>query len=149
MAIICSFFGHRDAPDKMRLRLYDEIKRHVSERGTDTFYVGGYGNFDNMVSSILHEIKGLYPHISVYQILAYMPTIENGKSNGIRHPTLYPDGLELVPKKFAIVYRNRWIINESDYIIAYVSANYGGAYEALKYARIKHKSIINLAEDVE
>jgi len=62
------------------------------------------------------------------------------------YPTLFPDGLEFVPKKFAISHRNRWIVDESDYIIVYVLTDYNGAYEALKYAKRKKKNIVNLAD---
>jgi len=63
-----------------------------------------------------------------------------------KHPTILPEGLELVPQRYAITHRNRWIVQESDYIIAYVQTSYGGAYEALKYARNKGKQTVNLAE---
>jgi len=42
-------------------------------------------------------------------------------------------------KKFAIMYRNRFVVNESDYVIAYVRTDWGGACEAMRYARRKKK----------
>ena len=59
--------------------------------------------------------------------------------------SLYPP-IEKTPLKFAISKRNKWIVNEADLIIAYVSRNYGGAYSALKYAEKLKKKIINLAK---
>ncbi len=146
MSIICSFFGHRHVSDGIRAGLYAEIEKHITENKTDTFYVGGYGQFDALAAVILHEMKERYPHISVYRILAYMPTEADGESYGKQHPTLYPEGLETVPRKFAITHRNRWMVRQSDYIIGYVLTGYGGAYEALKYARQQHKCVVNLAE---
>jgi len=149
MAVICSFFGHRNVSESIRAGLYAEIERHITEEKADTFYVGGYGRFDGMAAVILHEIKEKYPHISVYRILAYMPTNADRETYGKQHPTLYPEGLELVPRKFAIAHRNRWIVQQSDHVIGYVKSSYGGAYEALKYARQQHKNITNLAEGVK
>ena len=39
---------------------------------------------------------------------------------GLYDYTLLPDGMEFVPRKFAIAHRNRFTINESDYVVAYV-----------------------------
>jgi len=146
MSVVCSFFGHRDISSAVRPILYKEIERHIFEKSADTFYIGGYGGFDNMASGILKEMKEKYPHISISLILAYIPT---GPDLKIRthYDTLYPEGLEIVPQKYAITHRNRWIVENSDYVIAYVKSSYGGAYTALKYARQKKKCFVNLAEE--
>jgi len=149
MSIICSFFGHRVVADKVFFGLYDEIEKHITKYKVNVFYVGGYGGFDNMVFDILYEMKEYYSHIKIYRILAYMPLEVNNKTYEKHYKTMFPEGLELVPKKFAIVHRNRWIVNNSDYIIGYVQTSYGGAYEALKYAKRKNKKVINLAEGVK
>jgi len=143
---LCSFFGHRDTGEQIRPALAAEIERNITDKHIDTFYVGGYGNFDRMASGILSALKGRYPHISVFRILAYLPTKAEDHPPADQPPTLFPDGLELVPRRYAITHRNRWIVDASDTIIAYVTASYGGAYDALKYARQKHKTIVNLSE---
>jgi len=146
MSVICSFFGHRHVSDTIRPLLYKEIERHIIEKNVDTFYIGGYGDFDNMASDVLKEMKEKYPHISISLILAYIPT---GPDLRIKthYDTLYPEGLEFAPKKYAITYRNRWVAETSDYMIAYVALSSGGAYEALKHAKRKNKITINLAEE--
>lgn len=146
--MICSFFGHRNISNSIRPMLYSEIKNHITDKNVDTFYVGGYGHFDAMASGILHELIEQYPHISVYHILAYIPTGTNKEYCRNQHTTLYPEGLEFVPRKFAITHRNRWMVQQSDCIIGYVQTSYGGAYEALEYAKRKNKSVNNLAEGV-
>jgi len=143
LPIVCSFFGHRSVYENIRPALYAEIERHITEKNVNTFYVGGYGGFDGMASDILDEIKKRYPKISVFRILAYVP---GKKYIEDKYPTILPEGVELVPPRYAITHRNRWIVQESDYIIAYVQTSYGGAYDALKYARHKGKQTVNLAE---
>ena len=142
MAVICSFFGHRRVYENIRPALAAEIERHITEYEVDTFYVGGYGAFDGMASDILLEMKADYP-ISVFRILAYVP---GKKYIEDKYPTILPEGVELVPPRYAITHRNRWIVEASDYVIAYVQTSYGGAYDALKYARHKGKQTVNLAE---
>lgn len=54
--------------------------------------------------------------------------------------TLYPE-IEKVPPKFAIIKRNEWMIDKSDFLIAYVEHNWGGAYRTLEYAKRKKKNV--------
>lgn len=58
--------------------------------------------------------------------------------------SLYPEGLETVPRRFAIINRNKYMLRKSDIVISYVIASYGGAYTACKYAKSQNKIIINL-----
>lgn len=48
--------------------------------------------------------------------------------------------------KGAITKRNRWMIDRSDCLIAYVYRDFGGAYAMLQYAGKKNKEIFNLAD---
>ena len=34
--------------------------------------------------------------------------------------TIYPEGLEYTPRRFAISKRTQWMVQQSDYVIAYV-----------------------------
>ena len=98
--------------------------------------MGGYGDFDHMSISILKELKKKYLYIEIILVLAYLP-IKKRLEYETNLMTIYPDKLETIPKKFAITYRNRWIVEKSGYLIAYVHADYGGAYEGLQYAKRK------------
>jgi len=52
--------------------------------------------------------------------------------------------------KAAIKIRNRYMVNCSSFVIAYVNTAFGGAYETLKYAiRQKEIIVINLAENID
>ncbi len=41
--------------------------------------------------------------------------------------TIYPEGLEVVPPKFAVSKRNAWMLERCEYVITYVKFNFGGA----------------------
>ena len=58
---------------------------------------------------------------------------------------VFPD-IENTPKKFAILSRNKWIVDNADLIFALIKRNFGGAFKAYSYAKSKHKNIINLAD---
>lgn len=48
--------------------------------------------------------------------------------------TVYPP-LETVPRRFAISQRNRWMVEATDVVVAYVLCDWGGAATTLQYAK--------------
>ena len=144
---ICCFFGHGDTNTEIRPIIYTEIEKHILQHNITTFYVGGYGNFDHMSVAVLKKLKKKYPDIKIILVFAYLPTEKRLEYNAnLYDTTLYPEGLETVPQRFAIHHRNRWIVEHSDYLITYVCKSYSGAYEAFQYAKRRGQKITNLAK---
>ena len=141
------FFGHRNTDSSITTILRFEIEKHI-EKGANVFYVGGDGNFDIIATDILRELQEKHSHISVYRILAYLPTEKDEYSFKQHERTIFPESLEFVPRRFAIKFRNRWMVEQSDFVIAYIQLNYGGAYEAMKYAERKNKKITELSPNI-
>lgn len=54
----------------------------------------------------------------------------------------------LIHYKAAINQTNKWMIQKSDTLIAYVYREFGGAYSTLRYAKKLNKNVINLAEKI-
>lgn len=137
----CGFFGHSDTPDMIRDRLRESIVDLIENQGADLFYVGNHGNFDRMAAGILREMSEVYPHIRYYVVLAYLT-----KHSPHDVSTVFPEGIECVPKRFAIKFRNRFIVEQSDVIVVYVNRSFGGAFEFTETARKKGVEIINVAQ---
>ena len=137
--LVCTFLGNRNATNDIMPQLYDNIEQ-IIKKGYNVFYIGNHGNFDAMVSKTLQQLKGRYD-IKVYIVLAYMP-----KSSTIKHKhdTILPTGIEDVLPKFAIIYRNKWMIENSNIVITYVRDKFGGAAKFKEYAKSKNKTIIEL-----
>ena len=57
---------------------------------------------------------------------------------------LIPAELADIHYKRAIPARNRWLVDNSDYLIAMVWRDFGGAYTTLRYAQKQGKKIILL-----
>ena len=57
---------------------------------------------------------------------------------------IYPE-IENKPLRFAISYRNQWMMQKADIVIAFVEHDWGGAYKTYQYAKRKGKRIFNLA----
>lgn len=138
-----TFFGHKDTPKEieptLRTTLVDLIKNH----GATEFYVGNNGNFDTMVRRQLENLSQTYP-ITYNVVLAYLPTKKSEYDNYIN--TIYPEGIETVPKRFAISYRNKWMIRQSDVVVTYVTRTYGGAAQFKEMAEKQGKTVIELSE---
>ena len=58
--------------------------------------------------------------------------------------TLLPEGIETVPPRFAIEYRNKWMIDHSDIVVTYVTRSFGGAATFRDLAKKKGKIVIDL-----
>lgn len=110
----------------------------IENRSADLFYVWDKGNFDRLALSVLRELAAVY-HIRYYVVLAYMPTEK------CDYPTLFPEGIENAPKRFAIDFRNRFMVKQSDIVVSYVNRDFGGAAKFVDAARKMGKNIINLS----
>ena len=143
--MICTFFGHRDAPSKMEGAIRETIERLISE-GVTCFYVGNNGNFDSMVHRKLKQLSEKYPHIRYYVVLAYMPTVKDEFDITDYGESIYPEGLESVPPRFAISKRNQWMVEKADIVVTYVKYSTGGAAHAKKLAVRKGKRVVGIAE---
>ena len=138
----CCFFGHREVTHNIRPKLTAVIEKLITEDGVTEFYVGHQGQFDSMVFSVLKELKSRYPQIRYTVVLAYMPDKHIKELYG--EDTLFPDGLETVPKRFAISRRNDWMIQQSGFAVCYVHKITGGAVKFREKAEKKGLQVINI-----
>ena len=140
--ITCCFFGHREVIHNIRPSLTEIIEKLIVDEGVTDFYVGYQGQFDSIVYFVLKELKAKYPQIRYTVVLAYMPDEHIKEVYG--EDTLFPDGLENVPKKFAISKRNAWMIKHSDYAVCYVHKITGGAAKFREKAEKKGLQIVDV-----
>ena len=104
--MVCTFFGHSDTPSWVAEKLKETIISLI-DAGVCTFYVGNHGNFDFMVRRILGDLQKEYTHIKYLVVLAYLPVKKGDFDTNDYSKTIYPDGIENTPLKFAISYRNK------------------------------------------
>ena len=137
----CTFFGHAECYglDDQALRLTIE---ELIIGGVDTFYVGHQGQFDSIVRSELKSLQHAYPHIRYAVVLAYMPGQPTEYDD--YSDTMLPEGIEAVHPRYAISWRNDWMLKQSDYVVTYVTHNWGGAAKYYQKAIKAGKKVINL-----
>ncbi len=139
----CTFFGHRRVPKEIEPALRSTLIDLIENHDVNTFYVGNNGEFDSMVLRQLQDLSKTYP-ITYHVVLAYMPEKQREFDTTDYSETILPDGIETVPKRFAIDYRNRWMIRQSDYVVTYVTTDIGSG--AAKYKKLTQKMGIMVIE---
>ena len=139
----CAFFGHRDCPETIKPKLREVLVDLITNHGVDMFYVGHQGQFDTYVHSTLKVLKQEYPQINYAVVLAYMP----GKKTEYDDysDTMLPEGIEPVHPRYAISWRNNWMLRQSDYVVTYITHSWGGAYQYVEKAKRGGKVVINLS----
>ncbi len=137
------FFGHRDASNKIENILKEVITDLIKKHNVNKFYVGTHGNFDNMVKKALIELKNFYPHITYTIVLSNLNFPKERKTDNYTN-YIYPEGFENTPPKYAIIQRNKWMIEQSDYVITYATHTFSNTYKFKMIAEKKGKKVINL-----
>ena len=147
--MIITFCGHSNYSfdDTVKEKLKELLLQEIRKNPACKFYLGGYGDFDSLCLNILKEIKIQFPNI---ELLFITPYLDNNYSK-LETAKLYYDGiiyppLENVPRQFCISKRNEWMVNEADFLIAFVKYSWGGAAKTLEYAKRKKVEFFNLAE---
>lgn len=139
---ICTFFGHRDCPNSIQSKLQEVLVDLIANCKVDMFYVGNQGRFDAIVRNVLRGLKTEYPQIEYAVVLAYMP----GKRTEYDDysDTMLPEGIESIHPRYAISRRNNWMLQQSDYVVTYITHAWGGATQFAKKANRQKKTVINL-----
>ena len=137
----CTFFGHRDSPDSLKPKLQSVVIDLITNHGVDMFYVGNQGAFDRLVRGVLREIVQECPQAQYAVVLAYTPS---GRPAADAADTMLPEVIELVHPRYAISWRNNWMLQRSDFVVAYVAHSWGGAAQYMKKAIRSGKTVINL-----
>ncbi len=147
-----SLFGHRIIEDYQNAesKLY-ELLRIVMERSSreTEFLVGRNGDFDLMAASVIRKLKKETGNENIFLTLV-LPYETAELRNNTESFESYYDSIEICEAsadcnfKYAIVARNRDMIDRSDMVVVYVKNQSGGAYQALKYAESNQKRVINL-----
>lgn len=146
----CFFIGHREADERLLPQLVAVSERLVTEEQVSYFYVGGYGGFDHIAATAVKEVKKKHSEITLMLVLPYHPAERPVELPFGFDGTFYPEGLENVPKRYAIARANKTMINTSDWLIAYVCHGASNSRTLLEYAKRRQKKgliqIENLAD---
>ena len=148
----CFFIGHREADEKLLPKLKETVERLITKENVRFFYVGEYGGFDRIAANAVIKAKSRYPDITLMRVLPYHPAERPVEAPYGFDGTYYPDGLEKVPKPYAIVRCNKLMVSTSDWLVCYVRHGCSNSQKLLEYAERREKEgliqIENLADTI-
>lgn len=147
--MIVTFCGHSQFIRTPQLE--EAFIRLLEERIGDEsaeFFFGGYGGFDEFAYQCGKCYQKEHPNTKLIFVTPYMT--ESYQKNHLCYnkekydEIVYPE-IEDKPKRFAILYRNQWMVESADLVVAYVRHTFGGAYQTYRYAQKLQKEIVNLS----
>lgn len=139
----CTFAGHRHILRSGIEPIVEKIIEEILCEGQEfCFYTGGMGEFDALCARCVRRARSMHPEKKIRLVLVepYMKQSINEAGKillSLYDEIILPDELAGVHYKQAITKRNRWMIEHSDHLIAYVHRSEGGAYSMLRYAESK------------
>lgn len=129
----CFMFGHGDCPESALPGIVAAIEKQYSEIDIRCLYVGNRGSFDRLAATAAKQVKLRHPDLQLYLLLAYHPGERKPDLSDGFDGSYYPP-LENVPRPYAIVRANEYMIDTADGIICYVK-HIGNTQKLLEYAR--------------
>lgn len=143
--MIITFCGHSDfiSNYEYEKRVLDILEKEMVN-GCGEIYLGEYGAFDLFAYECSKRFKQTHEKILLTFVTPYLFNISKEKLDRFDN-VIYPE-LENVPKRYAILKRNEYMIEKADVVIAYVNRSFGGANKSYQLAKRKNKKIYNLAK---
>ena len=145
----CFFIGHREADERLLPILTAAIERLITEEQVLFFYVGRYGGFDRIAATAVKRMKLHHPEITLMLVLPYHPGERPIETPYGFDGTYYPEGLEKVPRRYAIVRANEIMAKQSDWLISYVRHGASNSRRILEYAQKQGTACININDMLE
>lgn len=151
----CCFTGHREIPSQQYQKIFDKTKQAVEahiKNGYLCFSTGGALGFDTIAAIIILSLKEKYPQIRINLVL---PCISQANSWSDEDRKIYDN---IKQKADNVVYtsleysrgcmhkRNRCLVDNSSACICYLTANKGGTFYTVEYAKKHGLTIMNIAD---
>ena len=80
------------------------------EENVGYFYVGNHGGFDRLAAHAVKEAKRYHPDITLMMVLSCHPGERSVELPEGFDGSYYPEGLENVPRRYALVRANKIMI---------------------------------------
>ncbi len=139
----CCFTGHRNIPEEEKIlimrRLYKKICE-LAEKGCIIFNVGGALGFDTIAADMVLRAKKNHPQLQLHLYRPYPNQSERWSESDRAFYEMIKSKADKVYysadrySPAAISTRNRRLVDNSDYCIAYCTKSTGGTVYTLKYA---------------
>ncbi len=148
----CCFTGHRRLPVNevaAILNRLDSFLLPLIKHDVRFFWLGGALGFDTLAAEHLLALKQQYPQIVICLALpfeGYRSRWSEAQKNRATQVDKQADKIiycSRMPSKGAFLQRNKYMVDQSRYCIAYCNRNTGGTAYTLRYAQQKGLTIQN------
>ena len=165
MSKTCAFLGNdydkilgrksgHNTPPNLKERIKAEIINLIENEDVTEFLVGELGGYEIDAYDTVLEVQKEYPSIRIILVISKITELhevgERDRCNNVERrgcdDFILPDKCATGYRRLGIVYRNRYIIEHTDFIIAYNKYE-GRAYEFCKAAKGKGVKVIELEEE--
>lgn len=143
----CFFIGHRESPIEILPMLINSVEQHITNYSVMEFIVGNYGAFDRLAAKAVVFAKKRHPEIILSLLIPYHPTEHHVEIPPEFDNTFYSPGMEKIPRRYAIIRANRYMVDHTDYLIAYARHPASNARNLVAYALRKNIPTTNLGDD--
>ncbi len=157
MPYSCCFTGHRDIPQEDYEKINCLLNKHIEkmiEAGCQMFHTGGALGFDTMAALAVLKAKEKYPHITLNLYLPYPGQRDRWSEQDKKQYEYIKTKAGKITyasakyTKFCMLSRNRALVDNSEYCIAYCTQLTGGSAYTMAYARQKEIDFINIAAEI-
>ena len=145
-----TLIGHRDAClNREEQEDIEKLIVQIAEQHTLVdIQIGRNGSFDIQIASLIKKIQRDYltKNLTLVLVLPYSVKDEEYYEE-FYDDIIYPLSGD-IHYKAAITKRNEWMIDNSELLVAYVKKDFGGTYNAIKYANKKGVKVLNIAKEL-
>ena len=147
--MIVTFCGHAQfyRTEEYEQKILAFLEEKIGDQSAD-MYFGGYVDFDSFVYECCKKFKETHLKVSLIFITPYL-TVEYQKNHldckKTRYDSIIYPEIENKPKRYAITYRNKYMVEKADFVVPYITHDWGAAYKSYQYAKRKKKSIFNIS----
>ena len=141
-----SMIGHRVVEDySVEERLHELFWKLLRTKEYVEFYLGRNGDFDILAASVIKRLHKNYrdDNSAMILVLPY-PVKDYEYYKDYYDEIIIPDELHGVHPKAAITERNRWIVANSDMLIAYIRNKSGGTATCVRMAERLRRTVIKI-----
>ena len=154
----CCFTGHRDIPYHHRIPVMSLLRQSVESKikeGYTVFCAGGALGFDTLAALAVLRLKISYPHIRLH---LYLPCKDQAAKWSADDKAMYE---KIISESDRVVYisenytpycmsrRNRALVDNSSFCIAYCTQPKGGTAYTMGYAMDNGIEVRNLAFELD
>ena len=145
----CAVTGHRIIKPDLDKNALERCFETLILGCFDTFLIGMAIGFDTLCFQILERFRKKYP----IKIIACIPCVEQDKCFTLAQKKEYKRMISVADDKvilcqnytpYCMMARNKFMVDNSVSLVAYLNENKGGTFSTVKYAKEKGVSIIKV-----